>query len=95
VHLGWAETLWKLLRADEALGVGTPEAGELLARKRPELIPVIDKVIAKKLKCASMTYWTTFREVLVCEDRRRRVSALRPGTSLLSVLNAVMWMHWS
>ncbi|NJC70824.1 hypothetical protein HC031_14020 [Planosporangium thailandense] len=95
VHLAWAESLWKLLNTKQVPGVGKSIAGKLLARKRPDLIPIVDNVIAKKLNCASMTYWTTYREVLTCEERRQRLSALRPGTSTVRVLDTVMWMHWS
>jgi hypothetical protein len=92
--LGWANCLWKLL-VDEATTVGHTKAGKLLARKRPELVPIVDSTVAENLDCAPGTYWTTFRAILRDRQRRDRLRALRPGYPLLRVLDTMLWMHYS
>lgn len=69
-------------------------AGKLLARKRPELIPIVDGVITGRLGCVSGTYWTTFRQVLRDDSRRERIASLAPDVPVLRVLDTLMWMHW-
>ncbi|MFE9188873.1 DUF6308 family protein [Micromonospora sp. NPDC007208] len=93
-QLAAAGALWRLLTKSR-LGVGPTKAGKLLARKRPDLIPVVDSVVVSHLGCAEDTYWTTLREIMRKRDRRNRILQLRPGTPLIRILDTVMWMHWS
>ncbi|MFI5912047.1 DUF6308 family protein [Dactylosporangium sp. NPDC051541] len=87
-----ADILWNLLKT--TAGVGPTIAGKVLARKRPELIPIVDRVVADRLECAAGTYWTTFRRVLQHPGRRALIAALRPDQPILRILDTTMWMHW-
>lgn len=90
--LGWATCLWHILD-QHVPNVGPTTAGKLLARKRPELIPIVDETVTRALKCTKTTYWSTFREVLGTRKRRGQLEALRPGYPLLRTLDTVIWMH--
>jgi hypothetical protein len=75
-------------------GVGSTIAGKVMARKRPELIPIVDDVVAGRLGCVNGTYWTTFRQVLQDHDRRVRIASLGSHVPVLRVLDTLMWMQW-
>ncbi|WP_435090676.1 DUF6308 family protein [Micromonospora aurantiaca (nom. illeg.)] len=90
--LAWSGSLWSLLRNVD--GVGRTIAGKLMARKRPELIPIVDDVVHGRLGCLTGTYWTTFRRVLQDPSRRARIASLAPHVPALRVLDTLMWMHW-
>jgi hypothetical protein len=92
--LAWANALWHVVR-DNAVDVGPTKTGKLLARKRPDLLPVIDDVVTTHIECAGDTYWMTFRAVLHDHALRRRVAMIRPGAPVLRNLDTMMWMHWS
>jgi len=90
--LEWAYELWLLLCSIDR--VGSTAAGKLLARKRPECIPIIDRVLRTRLACEQDTYWKTFRCILQDPARRAKISALAPHIPELRVLDTLMWMHW-
>jgi hypothetical protein len=53
-----------------------PQAGKLLARKRPPLVPVTDKIIIARVGPAGQT-WRAPRHCLQDESLRRAIEALR------------------
>lgn len=96
---GPADRLWHLLqrRGDR---IGPVTAGKLLARKRPRLIPIVDSVVESILDVAPRDNWGIFHEYLQSEDRRKRLTLLRPkqveeSVSLLRTLDVVLWMWGS
>ncbi|MEU1607160.1 DUF6308 family protein [Micromonospora matsumotoense] len=95
---GAADTAWRALR--DADGIGWVIAGKLLARKRPQLVPVYDAVVS----CAYRTgsgFWEwlhgRLREeegVLVQRLRALHKDACLPeAVSPLRVLDVVFWMR--
>jgi len=75
-------------------------AGKLLARKRQQLIPVVDDVVKRAVDAPPDRYWEAFRVALGDSDRRRRVDLLRPDwldarIPLLRVLDAAIWIRFS
>jgi hypothetical protein len=89
-----ADAVWSLL-VEEAHGIGPTKAGKLLARKRKDLVPVVDQVVIGMLQCAEDSYWATFRSVLQSVSRRARIDGLLPGMPTLRLLDTVIWMHGS
>ena len=95
---GPGERLWNRIR--EVPGFGDTRTNKLLARKRPELFPVWDKVIQKALNPPKHDFWRPLRDALV-EDGMHRVERLRTlrglagidDVSLLRVLDVVIWMR--
>lgn len=82
--------------------------GKLCARKRPQLIPVRDRVIVAGLGLIARTFyedWLVIGSVLETEEirlelRRCAVEASAPDNMVGSVpetrlLDAVLWMRWS
>ena len=92
-----AEKLWDLLC--ELPGAGPVKAGKLLARKRPQLIPVVDRVVMDVVQAPPRQYWTTFQEFMQSEAGLEETTRLRPGRlpelPLLRVLDAAIWMGGS
>jgi hypothetical protein len=94
-----AAQLWKHL--DGIVGVGWVTAGKLMARKRPQLIPVFDRVVRQAIKPrGSNTFWVSLHRELKAEDpgivgRLRELkneAALPRKVSLLRVLDVAVWM---
>ncbi|GIE85303.1 DUF6308 family protein [Actinoplanes regularis] len=89
---------WQLLRDREDIGFVT--AGKLIARKRPHLIPVYDRVI-RCLYGRPQQVWVRLHDRLALEggELRGELAALRaraeapPRVSLLRVLDVVLWMR--
>jgi hypothetical protein len=88
---------WNIL--EQAPGVGWVTAGKLLARKRPHLIPVYDRVVRCGLGSPN-SFWTTLQRVLD-EERSAltaRLAQLREEASVASlisdlrILDVVVWM---
>jgi hypothetical protein len=90
--LAWTGELWTLLTS--VRNVGSTIAGKILARKRPELVPVVDSVVANHLSCQSGTYWTTFRRVLQNQARRTQIAEPAPHVPVLRALDSLLWMSW-
>ncbi|MFD7785550.1 DUF6308 family protein [Streptomyces nojiriensis] len=93
-----AEQAWQLLHDQH--GVGPVIAGKLLARKRPQLLPVYDKVVRCALGRPRPSFWLTLHAALRADDRalHRRLLALREAAgvartvSALRVCDVVVWM---
>ncbi len=96
-NLSDAEGAWALLRSINS--INSVIAGKLLARKRPALIPVIDKWVVKALAAPGGQYWAPMRDALTDADRRGRIEALRGdvplSVSTLRLLDVVIWMQFS
>ena len=97
-HLSAAEAAWTKLR--EYDGVKDVISGKLLARKRPQLIPIIDSRVTEAIPAPEGHYWQAFQSSLQNADRRQRVEALRPEAlsaqiPLLRLLDVAIWMHHS
>lgn len=83
---------------DALPGVGPVKAGKLLARKRPRLIPVIDKHVVAALALPNGSQWRTMRAALAHHDLWKRVErSLRGGVPAtvptLRLLDAAIWMR--
>jgi len=89
---------WQLLK--DQPDVGWVIAGKLLARKRPKLLPVYDKVVRCALGRPHPSFWLALHAALRADDRalHRQLLALRhtaelPETvSALRVCDVVVWM---
>lgn len=95
---GAADRLWRLLETQD--GAGWVTAGKLLARKRPGLIPVYDKIV----RCAfgrPRNIWTALREALRQDDSilletlndLRQRAELPSQITPLRVLDVAVWMR--
>ncbi len=89
--------LWQLL--DDLPYVGATRASKLMARKRPELIPIYDRIIGERI-AGPAEYWYVFHAFLTHEQHRRTVEDLRStagleGVALLRVLDTAIWMRYS
>ncbi|HUY47260.1 MAG TPA: DUF6308 family protein [Streptosporangiaceae bacterium] len=91
--LATVDRLWDALL--DMPGVGTATAAKLLARKRPRLCPVTDKVVIRAAGLPGLT-WEVLRCLLQDPDARAEVEALRPpeaaGASLLRILDVAIWV---
>ena len=92
-----ADLAWHRLKARH--GIGWVTAGKILARKRPQLLPVYDDVV----RCAlgrPVDFWLSLRAALRADGAalQQRLLALRdeagiPGTvSTLRVCDVAVWM---
>lgn len=106
-HLGAdsaAAKLWDALRrrtkpTEEKWKIGPTRASKIMARKRPHLIPINDRVIRRVIdKKRGEEDWQLWWEALTCDNElERRADALRtaidkPGLSTLRVFDIVLWM---
>jgi hypothetical protein len=93
-ELAAVDPLWKLLMKSKD-GVGRTRASKLLARKRPQLVPITDTVIVRRIGARGET-WAAIRYCLQDESLRRSVERLRPpqaeGASVLRLLDVALWM---
>ena len=93
-----ASLLWAELKAID--GSGWVTAGKLVARKRPRLIPVYDRVLRDAFHLSSGDgWWASLREVLradpalVDEIVALRTSAgLDDSISVLRIIDVAVWM---
>ena len=94
-----ADELWKALV--RLPGINWVTAGKLLARKRPRLIPVYDRVVKAALgRSHADEWWRPLRQALIDDPKLvAHLSVLRDqahiaGTvSLLRVLDVCIWMQ--
>jgi hypothetical protein len=93
-----ADQAWHLLEAQD--GIGWVTAGKLLARKRPRLVPVWDRVV----RCAlghPDNAWVWLDELLRDQaqavqrqlEKVHREAGLPAGISLLRTLDVIVWMR--
>jgi hypothetical protein len=87
--------LWHLLRGD----IGLPRVAtyKLLARKRPRLLPIRDRVLSDALSNADpwwSPWWQTLRNSpdLVARLQDLRDAAEAPSLSLLRIADVSVWM---
>lgn len=97
-HLVAALATWNQLGSYD--GIGEVIAGKLLARKRPRLVPVIDRVTRDVLRLPPNRGWTSLRAAFQDPQRRQRVNDLRPSTApdqvtTLRLLDACAWIRGS
>jgi hypothetical protein len=93
-----ADQAWHLLTRQHR--IGPVVAGKLLARKRPRLIPVWDKIVDCAVKPAAHQYWISLNHQLQADDAllRTRLDRLHTAAGLpeqvppLRVLDVVVWM---
>jgi Family of unknown function (DUF6308) len=94
--LGAVDAAWDALL--DIPGVGTASAAKLLARKRPRLCPITDKVVIRAAGLPGLT-WEVLRCLLQDPGARAEVEALRPpeaaGASLLRILDVAIWVAHS
>lgn len=97
-----ASELWAVLRHSVCLGPTT--TSKLMARKRPQLIPIYDSVVGWVLGLQdSRGHWAGMRDAVRAGDGalHRRAIELAKGAgvasevSALRVLDVVLWMHGS
>ncbi len=95
-ELSAVDPLWNYL--NKVPGVGTATASKLLARKRPRLCPVSDKVIVQAVGVPGWT-WEALRSLLQDEHARKEIEELRPptaaGVSLLWILDVAIRIRHS
>lgn len=94
--LATVDPLWDALL--DMPGVGTATAAKLLARKRPRLCPITDKVVIQAAGVPGRT-WDVLRCLLQDPGAHDEVEALRPpsaaGASLLRILDVAIWIRHS
>jgi Family of unknown function (DUF6308) len=94
--LATVDPLWAALLDMD--GVGTATASKLLARKRPRLCPVSDRVVIRAADVPGRT-WEVLRFLLKDAGARAAVERLRPpsaaGASLLRILDVAIWIRYS
>ncbi len=92
-----ATELWQRLCGIDSVDAVT--AGKLLARKRPQLIPVVDKWVIRALSAPSGEYWASIRTALRDPRRRARIEACRSsapaGVTTIRLLDVIIWMTFS
>jgi hypothetical protein len=93
-----ADEAWQRLR--EQPDVGWVIAGKLLARKRPQLLPVYDKVVRCALGRPRPSFWLALHAALRADNRAlhrqlltlRQVAGVPETVSALRVCDVVVWM---
>jgi hypothetical protein len=92
-----AAALWKSLEAVK--GIGWVTAHKLCARKRPNLLPVYDRVVKAALQPTTKRFWLPLRETLRTNDKIiprleeiKRLADIPSDVTLLRVLDVAVWM---
>ncbi|SDP11103.1 hypothetical protein SAMN05660199_03177 [Klenkia soli] len=101
-HLAAATVAWQTIR--DVPGAGWVTAGKVMARKRPDLIPVYDTVVRKVI--GGGAFWGPLHEWLrapapagavnnraLLQDIRARAGAAPHQLPDLRVFDVVLWMH--
>lgn len=94
-----ADTLWTQLKAYD--GVGWVIAGKLLARKRPQLIPVYDDYVRAGVG-RPKSWWISVADFFEGGENRQRLDGIRskadlpdgPAVSRLRLLDIILWMRF-
>ena len=78
-------------------GAGPVITTKLMARKRPRLIPVVDKHVIATLRAPDRQYWRTMRDALVLDDLWATIEATLRGevpavVPTLRLLDVAIWM---
>jgi hypothetical protein len=92
-----AGKLWKSLEA--VSGIGWVTAHKLCARKRPDLLPVYDRVVKAALQPRRKRFWLPLHatlqdnhEIIVRLEQIKLLSGIPEEVSLLRVLDVAVWM---
>ncbi|MFF2777422.1 DUF6308 family protein [Streptomyces sp. NPDC058052] len=93
-----ADQAWNLLRHQP--DVGWVIAGKILARKRPRLLPVYDRVVRCAVGRPRPSYWLALHAALRADDHAlhrqslalRRTAGVPETVSALRVCDVVVWM---
>ena len=93
---GSAQGLWRYLKKP-GTRVSEVTAGKLLARKRPQLIPIVDSVIKGVIQVEPADEWDFFASYLSQPLRRQKLATLMPSdldpkVSILRLLDVALWM---
>ncbi|MFE0962553.1 DUF6308 family protein [Streptomyces fungicidicus] len=94
-----ADQAWNLLESQH--GLGWVIAGKLLARKRPRLLPVYDKVVRCALGRPRPSFWLALHAALREDDAAlhrqllelRQAAGLPETVSALRVCDVAVWMN--
>lgn len=90
-----ADVLWRRLAGID--GIAWVTASKLLARKRPHLLPVYDRVVKAALQPTRSNFWRPLWETLQNDAVTDRLEELRRGlgldVSLLRVLDVAVWVR--
>lgn len=97
-HKSEAALAWDILVRTS--GVGWVTANKLLARKRPHLLPVYDRIVKAALQPHSRDFWIPLRNRLQADNGEvvARLSEIRDAVGLdgryplLRVLDVAVWM---
>ncbi|MFJ3720815.1 DUF6308 family protein [Streptomyces sp. NPDC090057] len=84
-----ADRSWRLLEGQS--DVGWVIAGKLLARKRPQLLPVYDKVVRCAVGRPRPSFWLALHAALRADDRSLhcRLLKLRQGAGVSETVSAL------
>jgi len=77
-------------------GMGRTKTSKLLARKRPNLIPIHDSIIEREL-LLKKRYWAPLRNELLAVELRESIIGFAPSIeiSVLRKFDIAVWMHGS
>ena len=94
---------WPAHQLEKALceiqGVGKVTATKLIARKRPRLFPILDRVVESRLAPDTVFFDTVHAEISSNQQLRDRLDSVRGETGLpdtishLRILDVVSWME--
>ncbi|GAA1128597.1 DUF6308 family protein [Citricoccus alkalitolerans] len=98
------QKLWDLLRQNHGTrwGLGPTTTSKIMARKRPQLVPVLDSVVSKARKGnRTRNYWFDWFEAFkepghedqIGELQKIRAESGQHHLSLVRVLDIILWMH--
>lgn len=93
-----ADQLYKALR--KLRGFGPTRVSKLLARKRPDLLPIRDSIVNSKLQITGYSWWKSLAATMRQDSVKALIDQVTPLTdvdtpSRLRVLDAAIWMHGS
>lgn len=89
--------LWRVIRRVPTFG--PVRTSKLLARKRPHLVPIYDRIVRNQFGATTgLHQWTDLAQMMQEEELVQLLSRLReraglPDISLLRVLDVVVWME--
>lgn len=96
-----AQRLWDLLRrngkGNERWGIGATTASKIMARKRPQLIPIEDSVVNRVIQKGTHSSWHLWWKALSADSvlkefaKEVREHVDRPDLSTLRTLDIVLW----
>lgn len=94
-----AAKLWQTLM--NVPGLKSTRASKLMARKRPNLFPILDSVVREHLHLGHVDAWAALREALADDGLREEIDELGSGLhthaapTTLRMLDVATWMRHS